>query len=443
MIKLKSLAWGKILKSPFIILGSVVLGIVLGLSFSDYIGVLVWFGQAYLSFLKLCALPILLSAIIIGTNRLLRGRNSRSLIVRLLVCVFATFIIGNTIAMAIALIFQTGQIDDSLLSSLGSEVNKTGIDYQIYLRSTSPVTDEDATGFILLFRNLITDNIFNSLSEGNTLQVLVFSIVFGTALSFIPKSPLKESFIGYLDLIFQIFNSIVKSALIVLPLALIGLIGGQVSSTGLGTVNLMLGFVILSNVCFAAVYLLSAAIIWWRSNCRNLLKFIPFIKETTLLAITTSNSFACLPPSLSMMKDLGFNGEKVDAILPINIITFRYGTSVYFVFATMFVLYIYQEPIALDLLLTVVFGCILASISSLGLVGIAALGSIEVVCRPLGLPVEAVLLLFIAIDPLVNPLRALVNVYGSMMVTSLITNEASPTASVEPTLKAPVKPRLS
>ncbi|TAF49335.1 MAG: hypothetical protein EAZ61_14545 [Oscillatoriales cyanobacterium] len=423
--------WMTFLKSPLAIALSILLGGLVGAMLPILVPPLAWVGNAYLSFLKLCALPIMLSAIVGGTYRLLGEKDSSSIIIRLLVAVFAGFILCNLVAIGIGWVAQSSEIDPATLASLGAEVNKTGIDYQLFVFEAPPPAEDTNLGLGALLNNLISDNIFASLSEGQTLEVLTFSILFGIALSLLPHTNIRGNFIAILDFVFQAFNNIVKVSLAFLPLALLGLIGERVASTGMSTIQLMLKFVILANLCFAIAYGLSVAIIWLQAKRPRLQRLLASMKETSVLAVTTSNSFACLPSSLTMMKDLGFNTEKVNSLLPINLITFRYGTSVYFVLATMFVLNVYQEPFGVSTFLTVLLGCILASLSSLGLVGIATLSCIEVVCRPLGLPVEAVLLIFVAIDPLVNPLRALVNVYASMMVTSLITDNHNRSAPAE------------
>jgi Na+/H+-dicarboxylate symporter len=125
-----------------------------------------------------------------------------------------------------------------------------------------------------------------------------------------------------------------------------------------------------------------------------------------------------------MMPKLRFNSEEVNSLLPINLITFRYGTSIYFALATMFILKIYQEPFGLNQFLTIAIGCLLASLSSIGAAGVAALGCLEVVTSALGLPIGAALLIFVAIDPFINPLRALVNVYAAMAITAIVTDNS-------------------
>jgi len=422
MQRIKAIHWGKFLKSPTVILLSILLGVVIGVFTPQIVPPLAWLGNAYLSFLKLCALPIMLSAITSGINRLLHDKNSINIVLKLLIAVFTTFTVCNAIAIIISLIASGGQVDTSTLELLGNEVNKTGIDFKLYIFDAPPPVTEEEIGFSALLSNLISDNIFESLASGKTLEVLTFSIVFGTAISFLPESPVRQDFLSLIDFLFQTFNSIVRSSLSFLPISLLGLISQQVSETGFSTIKLMLNFVVLVNVCLAVTYLLGVLTLWIRSSRPSLRYLLGEIRETSILAVTTSNSFACLPSSLTMMANLKFNPEKVNSLLPINIITFRYGTSIYFVLATMFVLNLYQEKINFNVLTTVILGCILASLSSLGLVGIATLSCIEVVCRPLGLPVESVLLIFIAIDPLVNPLRVLVNVYASMMVTALVTD---------------------
>ena len=67
---------------------------------------------------------------------------------------------------------------------------------------------------------------------------------------------------------------------------------------------------------------------------------------------------------------------------------------------------------------------ILAGMATSGQSGILTLTMLSIVLSPLGLPLDAVLVLLIAIDPLINPFRTLTIVGISMTVTSFISEQA-------------------
>jgi Na+/H+-dicarboxylate symporter len=406
------------------LLVSLALGIVVGVTIPSLVPLLSWLGRTYLALLQLCALPIMLSGIVAGVYRLVVGHNSRAIVLRLVAIVMAGFMVCNSLAILIGWASQTRRLDVSTLAALGAEVNRTGIDGEIHRFSLVVPSADPRPGLSTLLNSLISDNIFASLATGQTLQVLTFSIILGVALSLLPASSARHRLVSFFDLIFQVFGLIADVIVACLPIGLIGLFAEQFATTSIDVMRLMLGFVLVANLSLIAVYGLSVFVIWICAHRPRRQRMLVCLKETTVLALSTSSSLASLPYALKMMPKLRFNSEEVNSLLPINLITFRYGTSIYFALATMFILKIYQEPFGLNQFLTIAIGCLLASLSSIGAAGVAALGCLEVVTSALGLPIGAALLIFVAIDPFINPLRALVNVYAAMAITAIVTDNS-------------------
>ncbi|MGD1900802.1 MAG: dicarboxylate/amino acid:cation symporter [Geitlerinemataceae cyanobacterium] len=423
---LKTVNWFDVFKSPPMLLVSLGLGLAFGALLPGSIEPLSAIGNAYLSALQLCALPIMTTGIIAGIYRLVKSHHSKEFVVRLVGLVMVGFAICNSVAIAIGWVMQSGRFDASTLEALGTEVNKFGIDAEIY-RTLPPPPPELRLGLNTLADSLISDNIFAALVDNQTLAVLVFAIVLGAALGLAPTTKVSDRLVSSCDLIFNVFCGIADFAVACLPLGLIGLFAEQFAATGGGILRLMLGFVLMADASLLVLYFLAAAIVWWQARRPGLKRMVASAKDSTILALSTSSSLATLPYALRMMRRLRFNAEEVNSLLPIDIITFRYGTSFYFAFATIFVMTLYREPFGINEFVTISLGCVLASLASIGAAGIAALGCIEIVTSPLGLPVGAVLLIFVAIDPLVNPFRALVNIYAATAVTALVAeNSRSP-----------------
>ena len=419
-LHLRTINWLNLFKSPPMLLVSLVLGTFVGVKIPSLVPLLSWLGNTYLALLQLCALPIMLAGLVAGVYRLIGGHDSRQIILRLVAIVIAGFMVCNGIAALLGWVGNLGRLDLATLTALGTEVNKTGIDGEIYRFSEVAIEPDVRPGISTLMNNLVSDNIFASLAEGETLEVLIFAIILGIAVSLLPPSPARERFVTCFEFLFQVFGLIADVIVACLPIGLIGLFAEQFAATSFGTLQLMIRFILLANLSLIAVYLLSVGVIWLRARRPNRMRLFVCLKETTILALSTSSSLASLPYALKMMPRLRFNLVEVKSLLPINLITFRYGTSIYFALATMFILQIYQEPLGINQFFTIVVGCFLASLSSIGGAGIAVLGCLEVVTSALGLPIGSVLLVFVAIDPFVNPFRALVNVYASIAVTAMV-----------------------
>jgi hypothetical protein len=79
-------------------------------------------------------------------------------------------------------------------------------------------------------------------------------------------------------------------------------------------------------------------------------------------------------------------------------------------------------------LLPVFFGVFLAGTATAGASGIVTISVISIALTPLGLPVESILVIFMAIDPIIDPFRTLYLVYGNIATTAMIAGKKSDNA---------------
>ena len=92
---------------------------------------------------------------------------------------------------------------------------------------------------------------------------------------------------------------------------------------------------------------------------------------------------------------------------------------------TIFVSSLYQSPLGLGDILVLIVASILAGMATSGQSGILTLTMLGIVLSPLGLPLDAVLVLLIAIDPIINPFRTLIIVGTSITVTSFVSEQTN------------------
>jgi Na+/H+-dicarboxylate symporter len=422
-----------LLRNPLLLLASFILGAIIGLFQPSVATTIAPFGRLYLLLLKMCVLPILISAITMSIARLMTQKGAGTYIKRILV-VFPVMQLGLSIFAVIAAnITRAGNnLNTKTLESLGVLVNKSGIDLEISISGPIP-PEEPAPGFSDFIFNLVPDNIFDALSEGDTLKVLFFSIIFGIFVGIQQKVSHKEaSLLDIFESVYQAFNKLIFSLTLFLPFALCSLIASQVAKTGLNVVLAMINFVVAGVGTFVVIYLINTPIIWWRSRCSPL-KVLSSVKEPIILALATSNALVCLPSSISALSDsLKFNRQTTDLIVPLTITIGRFGQIVYFALASEFVVQLYNQELGLGGIATIVIGSILAGMASSGATGIVTLTMLGIVLQPLGLPLEAVLVLFIAIDPIMDPFRTTCNVYSGMTATALIADRDTDETSTVP-----------
>lgn len=426
----------KWLRSPWAIVVSVVLGVYIGRFHPEAARQLQPLGSLYLGLLKMCVLPILLSAISNSIGRLMRSHDAQRYVRRILLIFPLALLIVSGISTSIAAVAGPGRnLTTSTMETLGVLVNQSGIDLEIALNG--PLEVEESTTIGDLVVDIVPENIFSALSEGQTLQVLLFAIIFGVSLGLI-RTPSANALFDILDSIYRSFNQVIYWLTYLLPIGLFSLLAYQLSEIGVEVLVSMVGFVAVMLVISLVLYLLGTVVIWRRSG-QSLGQVLSAMKDPTILALATSSSLACLPAAISSLSDdLGFDRQTTDLVTPLTITLCRFGSVAYFGAAALFVAQLYQKEIGLSTLLIILVGSILAGMATSGVTGILTLTMLGLVLDPLRLPLEAVLVLFIAIDPLMDPLRTLGIVHTGMATTAAI---ADPHTVVQPQTDPIVAPQ--
>jgi Na+/H+-dicarboxylate symporter len=143
-------------------------------------------------------------------------------------------------------------------------------------------------------------------------------------------------------------------------------------------------------------------------------------KETLIVAVSSRSSLACIPYAQEALHKLHFDKGGVELTVPLSFTVNRIGSIVYYAIATVFIANIYDSPLGLTGLVVVLLGSILAGLASAGTTGILTVATVAVVCDLLKLPSEAVLVLLIAVDPLMDMIRTASHVHGNVAVTAFV-----------------------
>jgi len=410
------------LKHPLAILLSIIVGVALGILAKDVAKRLAPVGDLYLFFIQMSVYPILMSAIVSGLARLIKARSAGGNLLRMTIVFMACMLIAGVFGLLSGLVGEPGHgLDKQAKQVLGQLINQNDrnvLELSLSDPSGDPVIQQ--VDFWNFLRLLVPPNIFQALYQGFALQIVFFSIIFGIALGSI-RSEASDLIINIMLSVLEAFQRLVAWSLYGLPFALVCLIATQVASVGVEIFSAMLKFTVLFWIVGAVLFVIATLVIWLRSEFRNPLHVLRSLCDPIMISFATRSSFAALPASISAMQnDLRFERESVSLMLPLGITVGRYGNIVYFALASLFVIQLYDQPLSAAGLAIVVIGSVFAGIATAGSSGILTLAMIGIVLGPLGLPVEAVLIVMMAVDAVIDPMRTFLIVYVNIAATALI-----------------------
>jgi proton glutamate symport protein len=267
-----------------------------------------------------------------------------------------------------------------------------------------------------LIVNVFPENIAKSVAEGEVLQVVVFSVLFGLALAMLPEEkrrPLLRFAESLSETMFKFTNLVMLAA----PIGVFGAIAYTVGHMGLGILLpllRLLGTMYAALGVFVLLVLLPIALL----VRVPILPFLKAIAEPVTIAFATASSEAALPRAMENMESFGIPRETVAFVLPTGYSFNLDGSSLYQSLALIFVAQAAGVHLSLSQQIVMLFTLL---ISSKGVAGVARASLVIVLATATSfhLPLEPVFLLF-GIDQLMDMARTGVNVMGNCLATVVI-----------------------
>ncbi|MBO7486354.1 MAG: cation:dicarboxylase symporter family transporter [Spirochaetaceae bacterium] len=414
--------FGKILKNPITIFISVVLGIIFGFYEKDI--ALSWgvIGDVYLNLFQMTVIPILVTSIVASLAKLMKDKNARSHILKIIfvfiLVLTATSIFGTVAGLVGRPGEDLGESTTEVLDSIIKDSSDTSQD-EMALYDASKDTGTKKSSIVDFFVNIVPANIFKAFSNGSILQLVFFSIIFGIAIGFLSEDS-SARLINAVVSLKDSFQKLISWTMYGLPVGLVFLMGKQIAQVGVEILLAMVKFVVVFYLAGLAAVLISTFIIWVKSGIKNPFKVIKKILDPIIISFATRNSFAALPSSIAALKSLGYKANMVDLVFPLGLTVLRFGNIMYFAIASCFVAQIYNTALAVPSLVLIVVGSLLAGTATAGASGLLTLPMISLILDPLGLPVESILIVFMAIDSLIDPMRTLLIVFINIATTALV-----------------------
>lgn len=264
--------------------------------------------------------------------------------------------------------------------------------------------------------HVFPENIAKSIAEGQVLQVVVFSILFGMALAMLSESR-RRPMLHFCESLSETMFKFTNLVMLFAPIGVGAAIAYTVGHMGLGIlVNLfkLLATLYVSLILFLLLVLLPVALI-----ARIPLKrFAGAIAEPVSIAFATTSSEAALPRAMEALEAMGIPRHIVAFVMPTGYSFNLDGTSLYLSLASVFVAQAAGIQMSLGQQLLMVFTLML---TSKGVAGVprASLVILLGTATSFGLPVEPIFII-LGIDELMDMARTSVNVIGNCLATAVI-----------------------
>lgn len=373
----------------FQVLLAIIAGVCLG-HFYPAIGVkMEIIGNGFISIIKVFIAPIIFLTITLGIAGIgdikKVGRiGAKSLLYFEIVTTFALLL-----GILMAHIIKPGAIDMSMLSA------------------------KDATKYIK--QADVPFDWLQFLLSNLTLQVLIVGLIFGVVLTFVKRKAKMMSALKFSsDLVF-------KALKLVMYLAPLGAFGGIAYAVGkFGLASLVpLGKLMLTMYITMALFIFIILGSILRFYKLSIWKFLKNIKEEILLVLATSSSEPAMPGLMLKLEGMGCSKPVVGLVVPTGYSFNLDGTSIYLSMAVLFIAQLYNVPLTIGEMVSVLGILMLTSKGAAGVTGSGFVVLASTLTAIHTIPVEGLAFL-LGVDKFMSEARAITNIIGNGVATMVI-----------------------
>ena len=354
-------------------------------------------GSIFIASLKMLVVPLVFVSLVCGTSSL----SDPSKLGRLGGKSILLYVGTTAIAISLAVTF-------ALLVAPGEGLNLT-------TDSTYIAKEAPSLGQVII--NMMPTNPINAMAEGNMLQIIVFAVLFGIAMTLSGDSGKR------MTAVFEDFSTVIMKLVTILmnlaPYGVFALMAKLSATIGLETFSgLLKYFFLVVFVLFVHAFMTYPIILKLLSGL-NPLTLIRKMRDAALFAFSTASSSATLPVTMeTAIKKLGVKRSVASFTVPLGSTINMDGTAIMQGVATVFIAQVYAVDLSLGDYMMVILTATLASIGTAGVPGVGLI-MLAMVLQQVNLPVEGIALI-IGVDRLLDMTRTAVNVTGDCMVACIV-----------------------
>ena len=381
----------------FQVICAIIIGVLLGTFFPDIGAQMKPFGDGFIRLIKMIIAPVIFCTVVTG----IAGMSDMKMVGKAGGLALLYFEVVSTIALIVGL-FIVNMIEPGA----GMHIDPATLDQGAVAAYAGPGKMQTTTEFIM---NIIPHTVVGAFAEGEILQVLFFSLLFGFALhKFGGRGTLifdvieKGSFV-----LFQIVGMIMRVA----PIGAFGAMAFTIGKYGIASLiplaKLMGTFYL---TCLLFIFVVLGAIC--RLHGFSVLRYLNYIKEELLIVLGTSSSESVLPRMMTKMEQAGVERSIGGLVIPTGYSFNLDGTAIYLTMAAVFIAQACDVPLDLTHQVTLLLVLLLTSKGAAGVTGSGFIVLAATLSAVGHVPVAG-LALILGIDRFMSEARALTNMIGN------------------------------
>ena len=396
-------------KQSIILIGSLIIGTIVGLVFKEKATVLEPLGTLFINMLLVVVVPLIFLSITTSIGKIDKPKR----VGKILRSIIIAFVFTSLVSVVIGLTSLKIRLVDS------GDANKI----TALLDESTDVSD-DASVLDKLVNSVSTNDFVNLLSKNNILALIVISILSGLAIN---KSGEKgKSFLKVLDSAYEVLQNLIKILMYYAPIGLgcyfasfTGTFGASVTQ---GFVKMLVIYTILVLFVYFVIYSLYA---YMAAGKIGVKKYWANVIPASVTALSTCSSAASIPVNTECAKKIGVSEDIASPTITLGTSFHKDGSIIGSVFKIMFLVYLFDIPVS---------GIKVLGVSLLATILVTAVpiggGTISemLILKLMGFPVAALPILTI-IATIIDAPATLLNVTGdcasSMLVSRMVDGKDS------------------
>jgi Na+/H+-dicarboxylate symporter len=355
-------------------------------------------GTVFVSALKMMVVPLVFASLVVGVTALSDLKALGRIGVKAVGLYMATTAIAVTIALTLAGIVGPGH---------GFDAGATAASF----------SGKEAPPLTQVLINMVPTNPVAAMAEGNMLQIIVFALLFGVAVTMSgARGKHVLNFFADLDVVIM---HMVEWIMRLAPYGVFALITRTFATQGLDLLLPLAAYFLTLTAALAIQVFATYPLLLRLLGSLNPLSFLKKMRDPAAFAFSTASSGATIPVTLQTVEHkMGVRNSIAAFTVPMGATINMDGTAMMQGVATVFIANVYGIDLTLTDYLTVVLTATLASIGTAAVPGVG-LVTLTMVLGQVGLPVEGIALI-IGVDRLLDMFRTVCNVTGDCAVSCIV-----------------------